>query len=89
MKKPLKELVLRKVVGTDPAAYVNFFINIFREYFYIFLGTFQGFSFQGTPLSGCFHNERNNSKIPQKGCRGNLYKFRGKRLGRMQILVTV
>ena len=57
--------------------------------FFGVLCTFQGYSFQGTPLSGCFHNESNNSKIPKKSCRGNLYKFRGKRLCRMQILLTV
>ena len=58
----------------------------------MFLGvlcTFQGYTIQGTPLSGCFHSESSNSKVPQKSSRGNLFKFRGKRLCRMQILLTV
>ena len=89
LKKPLKDLIFSKVAGHHPTVYgkMNFFVKIFRA-----LGalcTFQRYSFQGTPLSGCFHNDSNNSKIPRKSCRGNLYKFRGKRLCRMQILLAV
>ena len=58
-------------------------MNIFRGSMY-----FSGTLISGNSSQRLFHNESNNVKIPQKSCRENLYKFRGKRLCHMQILLT-